>query len=373
MITWTKEKAKKFMVNYHFLNSTNPLSGHEGIKEVFSRIPSIQYDPLDVVGRNADLVLQSRINNYSRRLLQEALYEERYLIDGWDKMLGIYQTKDFTFMEPVRKSRSEGELRRFSYHGIEDAVEIIDEVIKEFETGPKFVSEISLGQVKKNVWGSSKASTGSLEYLFHKGVIGIKNKKGSLRQFDLIENLFNFEKFTHTNFEEEYCYRRILSMGLVWNKSSVVWSGPFIDKKVSRTKILKSLLANGKITQIQVEDVREPFYVPTKYLYLEEKVDERISFIAPLDNFIWDRALIKEVFDFEYTWEVYTPIKKRKYGYYVLPMLYKDEFIGRIEFKHFRGEKLELIDVWWEKKPKKRILNKAIKRFEEYLRRGEYI
>ncbi len=369
MITWTKEKARQYMVNYHFLNSMNERTGHEGIKEVFARIPSIQYDPLDVVGRNADLVLQARVHDFSRALLQDALYKERYLVDGWDKMLGIYQTKDFSFMKPVRESRSEGELRRFSYHGFDDCVEIIDEVLDEFKTGPKFASDISLGQIKKTGWGNSKASTGSLEYLFHKGVIGIRNKKGSLRQFDLIENLFDVEQFTHTNFEEEYCYRRILSMGLVWNKSSVVWSGPFIDKKVNRTKILNRLLEKGKITQVQIKDIKEPFYIPTTFIDLEEEVDERITFIAPLDNFIWDRALIKEVFNFEYTWEVYTPIKNRKYGYYVLPMLYKQEFIGRIEFKHYRGSELEIINVWWGNKPKKRALNKAIKKFETYLRK----
>ena len=56
-----------------------------------------------------------------------------------------------------------------------------------------------------------------------------------------------------------------------------------------------------------------------------------MEFLAPLDNLIWDRELIKELFDFDYKWEIYTPVKDRKFGYYVLPVLYGEDFAGRIE------------------------------------------
>lgn len=72
-----------------------------------------------------------------------------------------------------------------------------------------------------------------------------------------------------------------------------------------------------------------------------------VRFIAPLDNLIWDRAMIKYIFDFDYKWEVYTPIKNRQYGYYVLPILYGIKFVGRIEMKVI-GDKLEVLDIWYE-------------------------
>lgn len=56
---------------------------------------------------------------------------------------------------------------------------------------------------------------------------------------------------------------------------------------------------------------------------------ERVRFIAPLDNIIWDRKFVKEIFDFEYIWEVYKPEKLRQYGYYVLPILLGDKLIAR--------------------------------------------
>lgn len=372
MMIWTKDKAKKYMVNYHFLNSQELLEGHDGVRKIFNRLKSIQYDPLDVVGRNADLVLQARISNYSKQLLQDALYKERYLIDGWDKMMGIYQTSDFAFMEPVRIDRTEGEVNRLEYHGLMEALDIIDDVFEELKEGPKFSSEIKIGEINKSRWGHSKASSLTLDYLFHRGDIGVRVKKGALKQFDLIDNLIDVTYAKDSiNFPKEYMLRRIYSMGLVWNKSSVAWSGPFIGKKVQRNKLLKELLEDNVIKEVQIEGVKECFYIPTEFADLDVDVVADITFIAPLDNFIWDRALIKEIFDFDYKWEVYTPLKQRKFGYYVLPMLLGTSFVGRIEFKHFRGSELEVINVFWEDKPNKRALNKAIKLFEKYLRKGE--
>lgn len=70
-------------------------------------------------------------------------------------------------------------------------------------------------------------------------------------------------------------------------------------------------------------------------------------FLAPLDNLLWDREMIKDIFGFEYKWEVYTPKHQRKYGHYVLPILYGDKFIGRIEPRQV-GSVLEIRGIWLE-------------------------
>ncbi len=73
----------------------------------------------------------------------------------------------------------------------------------------------------------------------------------------------------------------------------------------------------------------------------------RTEFIAPLDNMLWDRKLIKKIFDFEYKWEIYTPIAERKYGYYVLPVLCGDRFIGRIEIVNDKKLKQLIVKNFW--------------------------
>lgn len=86
----SKEDAREFLVNYHNLNGSQNYCGLSGVLKYFKKVGSIQYDPLNVVGRNADLVLQSRIINYNKEMLQDLLYKEHTLVDGFDKEMYNY-------------------------------------------------------------------------------------------------------------------------------------------------------------------------------------------------------------------------------------------------------------------------------------------
>ncbi|NLN66329.1 MAG: hypothetical protein GX144_13180, partial [Clostridiaceae bacterium] len=79
------EEARSFMVNYHNLNEVREYRGIDGIIQCFRQLKRIQYDPLNVVGRNADLVLQSRVSDYEPSMLYDLLYRQHKLIDGFDK------------------------------------------------------------------------------------------------------------------------------------------------------------------------------------------------------------------------------------------------------------------------------------------------
>ena len=82
----------------------------------------------------------------------------------------------------------------------------------------------------------------------------------------------------------------------------------------------------------------------------DSKLKKRVEFLAPLDNLIWDRELIKELFDFNYKWEIYTPVKDRKFGYYVLPVLYGEDFAGRIEIvRNKKNDSYIIKNIWFEK------------------------
>ena len=70
------------------------------------QLGSIQYDPLNVVGRNADLVLHSRVDGYTTDMLQQLLYKEHYLVDGFDKEMCIYTTKDYSKFDSIRMAHT---------------------------------------------------------------------------------------------------------------------------------------------------------------------------------------------------------------------------------------------------------------------------
>jgi len=104
-----------------------------------------------------------------------------------------------------------------------------------------------------------------------------------------------------------------------------------------------------------VEGLKDDLYCQAEDLFLIETVLQtdtfrpRCELIAPLDCMMWDRKLIHALFGFEYTWEIYTPADKRKYGFYVLPMLYGNSFIGRVEaVADTKNSTLIVKNIWYE-------------------------
>ena len=74
-----------------------------------------------------------------------------------------------------------------------------------------------------------------------------------------------------------------------------------------------------------------------------------MAFLAPLDPFVWDRDFLRSLYDFDYVWEVYVPEKKRRWGYYVLPILFGDRLVGRIEPRIERKSgALRVLGLWWQ-------------------------
>ena len=85
MSVYSKKEARHILCRYHNLDGAELLSGQAGVEKIMHRIHSIQYDPLCVVARNADLVLQARVRDYKEQHLYDLLYAEHKLFDGFDK------------------------------------------------------------------------------------------------------------------------------------------------------------------------------------------------------------------------------------------------------------------------------------------------
>lgn len=379
MIHLTRKQAREYLVKYHMINTDDSLSDKEGILTVFDKIQSIQVDPLDVVGRNVDLVLQARVQNYKKYFIEELLYKDRTIIDGWDKMMAIYKTEDYPKFQEVRKWRSNGEINTLHNRLQIDALKYLDAILEIFEKeGPKFSKDISIGGKSKHIWGQTKISSAAIDYLFHKGDINVNSRKNQQKEYDLthrlIGDLANQESPFNTTeeFIEYFLLRRIKALGLTTNKSGVHLHGTHISSKKIREQYIKILLEKDLIEEVTIESIKEICYIPKGALNQTNIIKDSISFIAPLDNLIWDRDLTYRLFDFHYRWEVYTPIVKREYGYYVLPILYKENLIGRIEFEKHRKGDLKIINIWYNENTKqtKKLetkMNQALRRFQKYL------
>lgn len=356
----SKKEVRDFLVRYHNLDGSQGYAGEKGIHDYINRVGCIQYDPLNVVGRNSDLVMQSRIENYDSEMLYRLLYKERSLIDGWDKMMAIYCLEDFKYFTRVRKAKEievkNTLIRRHSIEAIDYVSEIKDMIIN---NGPLQSNQITIGKSREGRWGHKKFSSATLDYMFNKGELGIYDKKNTQKVYEVIERLYAAEILsaedpfkTDWDFYKWYVKRRIGSIGVLWNKNGGGWLGQYLSNKKLREEILEELVEEKSIFEFKIKDIKASFYIRKEDIGLLNKKSnqKQARFLAPLDNLLWDRKMISELFNFDYSWEVYVPIEKRKYGYYVLPILYDGRLVGRFEPEVYRGKgKLQIKNWWWEK------------------------
>jgi uncharacterized protein YcaQ len=212
-----------------------------------------------------------------------------------------------------------------------------------------------------------------LEALFEAGVIGLARREGNRRYFDLVERLFPAELLAQRPDEREQQLHKLLSRyrahGLLGEGGKAeLWYGiakarPAPDDPpgtVTRQALRAELVASGALVPVAVEGVRGTRYVlgeEVESLQAAEAevatdqplTDPGVVFLAPLDSFVWDRDLLRSLFGFDYVWEVYTPQAKRRWGYYVLPVLFGDRLVGRIEPRIDRATRtVRILGAWWE-------------------------
>ena len=102
--TLTKQQARRFVLAHQGLWPPHELEGKRGVVNYIRRVGCIQFDPLDIVGHNPELVLQARVADFSPEMLQELLYQDRKLLDGWDKVMSIYRVEDWPYFQRQREA-----------------------------------------------------------------------------------------------------------------------------------------------------------------------------------------------------------------------------------------------------------------------------
>ena len=385
----TKQQARQFILAKQGLIGEYRFIGKQGAYQYVRQAGCIQFDPVDVCGKNAELTLQSRVKGFKKSMLKDLLYEDRLLVDYADKELSIWPTEDWPYFSSYReRSLKLGE----TFEGLEELKEKAIAYIR--ENGP--VSSDMLPIEGEIYWHSSMhwsgnwqkkslASRSVLEQLYTDGTLIIHHKNGSRKYYDLAEKYLPSELLTMENpckdAEELLAWRvlrRIGAVGLLWDKNSTALLG--IDLKAERRKkLLADLTEAGRIREVMVEGMKVPFY----YLASDDELMQdilngtadlkpRMLFLAPLDPLMWDKSLIASLWDFQYSWEIYTPAMKRKYGYYTLPILYGEQFVGRIEAVPDRKQgSLVVKGLWWEPgirqtKKLKEQLERTLRRFAEF-------
>ena len=389
MMNITRNQAKTFILSKQGLLGKYRFSGKEGAYQYVRQAGCIQYDPVDVCGKNAELTLLARVKGFTKSNLADLLYKDRLLVDYSDKELSIWPREDWPYFAGYRK-RSMEHGRSFS-----DIPELEERAVSYIrDNGP--VSSDTLPIEGSIFWHSSmhwsgnwekesKASRSVLEQLYTDGVLLIHHKNGSRKFYDLTEKYFDEDLLRADDpcpdeaaFRKWRIIRRIGAVGLLWNRRSDAWLGIDMTPQ-QRDQAFSELETEGRIIPVRTEGIKTDLYMLAADMPLMDSVcrDEadlkaRLEFLAPLDPMLWDRKLVEAVWDYRYSWEIYTPAEKRRYGYYVLPIVYGQNLIGRIEAVSERKTGILTVrNIWYEpgiKETKKlsRALEKSVERLARF-------
>src|SRR5918992_430702 len=332
------DHAKRFLVTRHLLAPPRSLPAKpESVLTVVERMGLLQFDPLEVPGaRNHDLVLHARISGYRREWCERWLYgPDRRLIEIYNKSLNLVP------IEELPHYRISWQRNAAEYDGgiLTKQADVAKAILKRLKTdAPLSTAAFSEhGHAVDWWWAPTRASRAVMEALVPAELLQLTEPEEAAMTHRLLSR-----------------YRATgMTMPTGGTQSEVMYSaGPTADR-VRRTA---RLVDDGILLPVEVEGLKA-----TRYILAEEEpildatadaasLTPGVSFLGPLDPLIWDRkGLLRGLFEFDYLWEVYVPEAKRRWGYYVLPMLFGDRFVGRIEPRLDRKAKsLAIIGIWFE-------------------------
>ncbi len=351
------------MVRRHLLAPPRSLAPEpDSVLRVMDRLGSFQFDPLEVAGRNHDLLLLARVAGYRRAWTDAHLYETRSLYETYNKGLSLVPTAELPWYRVTWDLNHEEHTGgAFDEHG-----PLVEVLLDRFRgDGPLSSTDMVPRAAIDWYWRPTNQVRALLEALAEAGILGLSRREGNRRVYDLVERLFPAELLAERHPQDEQRRHKLLSRfrahGLLGAVGSAeLWYGT--GEAAERIRRRLELIEAGEIVPVDVDGVRGVRYVVASDLDDLDAAEREVAagdppggvapgvaFLAPLDPFVWDRDLLRRLWDFDYVWEVYVPAKKRRWGYYVLPLLYGDRFVGRIEPRIDRATgTLRILGLWWE-------------------------
>jgi uncharacterized protein len=355
----TADAARRFLVARQFLAPARSLKGTpKSVLEVFRRLGSVQFDPLSIAGRNHDLVLHARVAGYDPAWC-DRLYARRELLEAYNKGLSLVPTSEFPWFR--------GTLSRRAPTLIAENSAVAKRVLKRIRAeGPLSSGDFEREQGPTTDWFGAPTNVvrAVLEAYCVTGVLGLARRDGNRRYYDLIERLVPKDVLEHKIPVNEQFRHKLLSRyrahgllgiagrGDIFGSIGPAKPDPRFPNYPGRAALREQLVDEGELIPVEVEGLRGKRFVlrdEAGHLEAPPEPPPSVAFLPPFDPLVWDRPLLGSLFGFDYVWELFHPPAKRRFGWYVLPILFGDRFVGRIEPRIERGEgTVRVLGLWWE-------------------------
>ena len=352
-MSFSREQARRFLVARHFLAPARSLKGRDGVMEVFHKLGSIQFDPITVAGRNHDLVLHARVAGYKPAWCDE-LYERREIFEATNKALSFVLMSELPWFRHFWGRKGP----RFHNAALADNAAVAKKVLARIRAeGPLSTHDFEReAGATKNWFGLPENAVRSvLEAYTATGDIGLARRVGNTPYYDVIERLLPAEVLAKKIPEQEQLRHKLLSRYRAHGLLAAGGAGGTFDRIAApreRKELHAELVEQGTLLPVEFDGMRGKRYVVADELPLLEappKPKPTVAFIAPFDSLLWDTALLENLFDFKFVWEGFFKPEKRRWGYYVLPILFGDRLVGRIEPRIDRERAcVDVLGTWWE-------------------------
>lgn len=342
------EEARARIIQAQGLNSQslNFGSGKAGVQSALEHLSYVQIDTISVIERAHHHILYARLPDYQPLTLNELVAKDKTAFEYWAHAAAFLPMRDYRFSLPRKRAYAKGLLHWFVQTPEHDRQRKI--ILRRLKSeGPLQSKDFERPSGAKNGWFERTPAKAMLEQLFMEGVLMISERKGFQKVYDLTERVLPANVNTDFPTAEEMAQHLIRS----WLRIQSFASEPSLSyarKGVIKDHVhraLKKMIRSGEISPIAVENVDRQYFILTEDLNKtpQTATTREVKILSPFDPFVIQRQRLLDLFQFNYQIECYVPLVKRKYGYFTLPLLYKNQLVGVIDTKaHRQQKKLEV-------------------------------
>ncbi|WP_404307413.1 winged helix-turn-helix domain-containing protein [Neorhodopirellula lusitana] len=343
MIELSAAQARRLVVVCQGLHRANPFGRSEaGVLRCIDQLGYIQIDTISVIKRAHQHTFWTRLPSFQDGELDQA-QRDRKVFEYWSHAAAYLPMHDFRYCLPYMHAIASGQkhwrkpdkkmmasvMRRIRQDGPARA--------RDFDSPPKRPADF---------WGGSKPAKVALEQLFIEGELMVSHRDGFQKVFDLTERVLPAGvDSTKPSSEEFYRYlilRTIRAQGIATEAEM-----GYLRKgiKAGLRDQLQAMLADGEIVSVQVEENPNVYYSSQDVLdsALSVRVAKKVHLLSPFDNLVIQRKRVSQLFRFDYQIECYVTESKRQHGYFCLPILFGDQFVGRLDPKADRQNRVLLV------------------------------
>lgn len=373
-IALTKSRARSIWLRAQRLDEPAPFGGGpEAVRLAVEHLGYVQIDTINVIERCHHHILYTRIPEYRRGDLHHAQSIDKTVFEYWAHALSYLPARDLPFFLGAMKQHRRDGHRWFGSVKAADQRKVLTLLRKQGALTVRDIEDDVLVD-KIHPWASRKPSQRALQLAFYQGRVTVSRRAGMLKTYELMDRHFGWERPPRAASEKEFVGylldRALRTQGIVSLESACYLDAP---RKPAMRRLIEARMRGKELVPFELEGAGklEHWARPETLDASFDPAGEAVHILSPFDPLVHQRKRLELFFDYEHRFEAYVPKKKRKLGYFALPVLVGDEIVAAIDLKADRARARLLMQQWtWvtdrSRRVRKRQIEEALHRFERF-------